>query len=337
MNKNGKVNIYQLAELTGYSVSTVSKALNKTGRISEATREKILKIAREHNYIASYHAKSLSSKDSYIIAIIFSDNLNTGLSHPFFSVILEHFKQEVEREGYEVTFVNRNMGKSEMTYLEFCKYRNVDGVFIVNYYSLSRQIPELIESGIPVVCADQGNNEITTVVSDDFMGGEKAGDYLVSLGHTNIFHIAGPLYTISAQKRLQGFEHAMRKHGVKTYKVVEAPNYGVEDGYQKALDIMGEKTLPTAVFVASDWMALGAIKAFQDNGYSVPNDISIIGFDNIEFLQYSSPALTTVSQNKREIGITAAKSLISKIKGEEVSSSLIDVDVVERETCKKIN
>jgi LacI family transcriptional regulator len=330
-----KVNIYELAKATGFSVSTVSKALNNTGRISEKTRQKILAKATEMNYVASYLAKALSLKKSWIIGIIYSDNLGIGFSHPHFSVILESFKQEAEQQGYEITFINRNMGNTPMTYLEFCQYRKVEGVFIVNYYSLSKQVPELIKSGIPLVSADGGFADIPTVTSNDVLGGELATQYLIDLGHTNVYHIAGPKYTISGQTRLYGFRNVMKKHPQIKHKVFEAVNFGLEDGYEEAMKILQEPELPTAIFVAGDWMALGVVKAFRQHGVRVPEDISVIGYDNLEFLQYSEPALTTVSQNKRQIGRTAAEYLIRQINGETVSSKLIDVEIIERDTCKK--
>lgn len=332
-NDKAKMNIYELAEITGFSVSTVSKALNNTGRISQKTREIILAKASELNYVASYHAKALSSKKSWLIGIIYADNLNIGLSHPHFSVILENFKQEVEKNGYEVTFINRKMGNTEMSYLEFCKYRNVEGVFVVNYYSLSRQIPELIESGIPMVSADLGNDRITTIASDDLKGGRLAAEYLVDLGHTKIGHIAGPQYTVSAQKRLQGFLEVMNERGIQSHYVYHSHNYGFDDGYMGAKRIVEEGLQPTAVFAASDWMALGAMKAFAEHDVKIPQDLSIIGYDNLEFLKYCTPALTTVSQKNEMIGITAAKFLMEKIAGKEIESTILDVEVVEGTTC----
>lgn len=331
-----KVNIYELAIATGFSVSTVSKALNNTGRISEVTRQKILAKASEMNYVASYHAKALSLRKSWIIGVIYSDNLGMGFSHPHFSVILEAFKTEAEQQGYEITFINRNMGNTPMTYLEFCHYRQVEGVFIVNYYSLSKQVPQLIESGIPLVSADGGFDDIPTITSNDTLGGELATKYLYDLGHRRIYHIAGPSYTVSGQKRQDGFKNFVNQHPDIDYKIYEAVNFGIEDGYEQVSIMLKENTLPTALFVAGDWMALGAIQALKVHQIKVPEDISIIGYDNLEFLQYSEPALTTVSQNKRAIGKTAAEYLIKQINGEPVSSKLIDVEIVKRDTCKKM-
>jgi DNA-binding LacI/PurR family transcriptional regulator len=335
MKMKHKVNIYELAEASGFSVSTVSKALNHTGRISEATRQKILAIASKLNYIPSYHAKALSLNKSWIIGIIYSDNLGIGFSHPHFSVILEGFKQEAERQGYEITFINRNMGNRPMTYLEFCQYRHVEGVFIVNYYSLSKQVPQLIESGLPLVSADAGFDHIPTITSNDLLGGVLATQYLYNLGHRKIDHIAGPSYTVSAQNRKKGFMQVVKDNQDIISNIYEANNYSIEDGYHQALQIIEKKDLPTAIFVAGDWMALGVIQALKEHQIKVPEDISVIGYDNLEFLKYSQPALTTVSQNKLEIGKRAAQYLIQQINGETVSSLSVDVEIIERDTCQK--
>lgn len=332
-----KPSIYELAEATGFSVSTVSKALNQTGRISAATRQKILDKAAELNYVASYHAKALSLKKSWIIGVIFSDNLGMGFSHPHFAAILDSFKQTVEQAGYEITFINRNMGNVPMTYLEFCRYRKVEGVFIVNYYSLSKQVPELIASGLPLVSADAGYADVTTITADDVAGGRLAANYLIDLGHNQrVYHIAGPLYTVSAQRRLQGFVDVMTSRNIPHYNIFEADNFGFEDGYQQAMDILASGPLPSAIFAAGDWLALGAMQAFREHGIRIPEDLSIIGFDNLDFLSFSQPGLTTVAQNKHDIGRRAAQSLIDQINGAETGSQFVDVAIVERDTCKPV-
>jgi len=329
-----KTNIYELAKMTGYSVSTVSKALNNTGRISATTRKKILDKATEMNYVASYYAKTLSLKKSWIIGVIFSDNLGIGFAHPHFSAILNHFRQTVEEAGYEITFINRNMGNRLMTYLEFCQYRRVEGVFVVNYYSLSKQIPELIKSGLPLVSADSGFADITTITSDDVLGGKMAAEYLIQLGHTDIAHIAGPLNTVSAQKRRQGFLDAMTHHKIQQYSIYEANNFGLEDGYEAALQILKKRPLPSAIFASGDWLALGAMKAFREHNIRIPEDLSMIGYDNLDFLSYSLPGLTTVAQNKEAIGRLAAESLMAQINQEPTSSQLTKVSIVKRDTCR---
>ncbi len=334
MNEKPKVSIYEVAKESGYSISTVSKALNQTGRIGENTRKKILETAGKLNYIGSYHAKALSQKKSWLIGIVFADNLLTGFSHPYFSVILEHFKRRVEDKGYEVTFINRSMGNKEMSYLDFCKYRNIEGVFVVNAYGLSKQIPELLENNVPVISVDAEQIDVTRVSSDDIKGGMLAAEYLHSLGHKDVFHIAGPLYTNSGRDRLEGFLNKSHELNLNT-EIFQAHNYGFEDGYIQATNLIKSGKMPTAVFAAGDWMALGAIKAFKEHNIKIPEEISVLGYDNLDFIQYTSPALTSINQQKEEIGIKCADLLLQQIDGETVENLKLDVNVVERETCIK--
>ncbi len=329
---NNKVNIYDLARETGYSSSTISKALNNTGRISETTRKKIISKAKELDYVADYNAKVLSSKKTWLIGIIYADNMGVGFSHPFFSQILENFKNEIESEGYEITFINQKLGQNKMSYLDFYRHRNLDGVFVATFGNDDDELRELIESGVPVISVDSGNWEVTSVVSDDIKGARLAAKYLLNLGHEYICHIAGPLYAVSSQKRIQGFEEVLQEAGNR-YLVVVADDFTYEGGYKQAKAISQRVRKPTAVFVSSDWMALGAIKAFQENSLRVPEDISVIGYDNIEFLKYSTPALTTIAQDVKKIGKEAANSLIDLINGKNVKTKKLDVKLVERETC----
>ncbi len=333
-NEKSKINIYELAKQTGFSVSTVSKAINNTGRISKATKDKILEKAQELNYVASYHAKALSSKKSWIIAVIHTDNLGTGLTHPHFSVILESFKQQVEQAGYEVTFVNRNMGNSKLSYLDFCRYRNVEGVFLVNYYGFSRQIPELIESNIPVISAEIGEG-VVSVTSDDLQGGRLAAKYLLDLGHKSFVHISGPLEVTSSLNRYEAFKDELEQNNVSDIIHYEATNFGFEDGYQNALKMILENKVPSAIFAGADLLALGAIKALKENNIRVPEDVSVLGYDDLVFLKYNTPALTTIAQDKSQIGVVAANALMDEISGITQSSKTIDVTIIERETCMR--
>lgn len=333
--KKQNISIYDLSKATGFSTATVSKALNHTGRISEKTRNTILLKATELNYIPNFHAQALSAKKSWIIGIIFADNLWAGFSHPYFSVILEHFKRTVEEQGYEVVFINRNSGQRQLSYLEFCKNRKLDGVFIVNYYSDSKQIPELIHSGIPTVISDYGDLDVPSIVSDDYSGGVMATNYLVSLNHKKIYHVAGPLETFAAQKRRDGFLSVVKESSID-YKVINAYHYAVDNGYQVTKELIQNKDIPTAFFAGSDWLALGIIKALKEENIDVPNDVSVIGFDDLYFIEYTSPSLTTIAQNKKQIGVESAKTLIDKIHGNEVKSKVIDVSIVKRDSCRKI-
>lgn len=333
--KAKKVSINDLVRETGYSKSTVSKAINGKGRMSEETREKILAKAKELNFVPDYHAQALSKKESWMIGVIYPENIGVGFSHPFFSVVIDSFKKQVEKMGYEIIFLNPKMGSKKMNYIDYCKYRNIDGVLVVTADHDDQDVIDLMESDIPVVCTDSPAVDAFTVVSDDYTGGVLATEYLLSLGHKEIMHIAGPLTVKAALDRFRGFEDTMFKHGFKGYHLRVANNFTYDDGYQIVKDLIKINYIPSAFFISSDWMAVGAIKAFHEAGIKVPEDISIIGYDNIEYFKYFNPSLTTVSQDARKIGETAAISLKQKIDGKEVTPIKLEVQIVKRETCRR--
>ena len=334
---NKKISMNDIAQMTGFSMGTVSKALNGKGRISEKTRNIILETAKEHNFVADYFAQSLAKKESFVIGVIYPENMGIGFSHPFYSVVLDSFRKTIESYGYEMLFLSPNMGKHKMTYVEYCKYRKVDGVLVVTFNHSDEQLIELAESDIPLVCTDLNKFNTLTVVSDDYKGGQLAAKYLLDQGHTSIMHIAGPLTVAAGLNRFLGYEATMLENGIKDYKLRVAEDFTFEDGYHTVLELIHRGRIPTGLFLSSDWMAVGAIRALNEHGYKVPEDISVIGFDNIDFFKYNSPALTTIAQNAPLIGEQAATLLYSAIKGEEVESIVLDVELIERESCRNIS
>jgi len=334
--KNKKISMNDLALMTGFSMSTVSKALNNKGRISEKTRKIILDKAKEHNFIADYFAQALAKNESMVIGVIYPEHMGIGFSHPFYSVVLDSFRKTIESYGYEMLFLSPNMGKYKMTYVEYCKYRKVDGVLVVTFNHSDEQLIELAESDIPLVCTDLNEFNTLTVVSDDYKGGQLAAKYLLDQGHKSIMHIAGPLTTAAGLNRFLGYEATMLENGIKDYKLRVANDFSYEDGYHTVLELVKRGRMPTGLFLSSDWMAVGAIRALNENGYKVPEDISVIGYDNIEFFKYNSPSLTTIAQNGTLIGEKTATLLKEVIEGKDVESIVLDVELIERESCKKI-
>mgnify|MGYP000923643648 CR=1 FL=1 len=160
--------------------------------------------------------------------------------------------------------------------------------------------------------------------------------YLLDQGHKSIMHIAGPLTTAAGLNRFLGYEATMLENGIKDYKLRVANDFSYEDGYHTVLELVKRGRMPTGLFLSSDWMAVGAIRALNENGYKVPEDISVIGYDNIEFFKYNSPSLTTIAQNGTLIGEKTATLLKEVIEGKDVESIVLDVELIERESCKKI-
>ena len=335
------VTIYDIAKKAGCASSTVSKALNDSNQVSKKRKEEILAIAKEMGYVPNSNARLLKTRNSWSIGILFSEDLNIGLEHHFFSGVLQEFKAYVEELGYEVTFVSKKVGAQSLTYLEWCKYKNIDGVLILTVDVNDVNLKELTESGIPIVTVDNGLINVPTIISDNFQGTRMALEYLMLKGAKHIAHLAGPLRSFSAMERLKGYKETLQNHGTQADErlIVEAYNYDYNSGKNALLQLVNQfKGIPDAIYAASDDIALGAIIALREMGYQVPQDVSVIGFDNIELTRYTSPSLTTVSQNKMKIGTEAAKHLIALINGElSIEPGIVKrvpVELIIRESTK---
>lgn len=337
------VTIYDIAKRVGCASSTVSKALNNSKEVSEKRKNQILEIAKDMGYVPNSSARSLATKNSWSIGILFSEDLNIGLEHHFFGGVLQAFKTYVEDQGYEVTFVSKKIGSQSLTYLEWCKYKNIDGVLVVTVDRNDENLTELTQSGIPIVSIDNGLLNIPTVISDNHQGTRMAIEYLILKGAKRIAHIAGPLRSFASEERLEAYRTSLSNSGlpIEEALIVEANNFNYNSGRRAVEQLFSQlQEKPDAIYAANDDIALGAIMALKEMGYRVPEDVSVIGFDNIELSRFTTPSLTTISQKKDVIGTEAAKRLISLI-GNEASSQLdargiqrVPVELIVRESTR---
>ncbi|AST89860.1 MULTISPECIES: LacI family DNA-binding transcriptional regulator [Sutcliffiella] len=332
--------IYDIAKKTGYSISTVSKVLNNRSDVGEKTKKIINQAVEELGYFPSSSARTLSTKKSWTIGVVFVEDSGIGMEHPFFNAVIESFKKNAEKEGYDLLFASSKIGKESKPYLDHFMYRGVDGVVVVCSTLNTPDIEKLMESDIPSVVIDLDTRGVSVVFSDNLHGSELAVGYLYSLGHRKIAHIAGSEELYVGVQRLKGFTQAMEKHGLSVPKgyVVDG-GYFTYDGGKKAMEkLIKQKDRPTAVYVAGDLMAIAAIDAIKENGLNVPEDISIIGFDDIQMARYITPALTTIRQDTKLIGKTAANMLIDQMnnKKKQFMSVKIPVSLVQRDSCRPI-
>lgn len=319
-----KKTIYDIAKELGVAPSTVSKALNGGTGVSEKTRKKIIRYANKVRYIPNASASLLKTKRSYSIGIIYSENLNIGLEHYFFSSVIQAFKDFVEKHGYEIQFVIKHVGTTEMSYLEFCRYKNLDGVFVIVAEPSDQDLVELIESDFPCVTTDLTSDNIFTVMTDNVFGSKLAVEKLFEKGHTNIGHISGPEDSIAGAERIRGYREGMKACGLEVDEdlIMLADQFSYESGYRTTSKFFSLKDRPTALVVGSDDIAMGVIKRLKENGFKVPEDVAVVGFDDNPFVKYFEPPLTTLRQEKHLIGIEAAKYLIDLIENPEKEADL---------------
>ena len=207
------VTIKELAEYCGLSMSAVSKALNGYSDISDATRLAVLKAAKELDYHPNAHARALKSGRSYNLGVLFNDDSQSGLTHPFFSVVLEYFKREAEQSGYDITFIGHRMGAGRITYLDHCHYREVDGVCIACTNFEQEEVRELAHSGIPVISIDHVFDSLPCIFSDNASGMQQLMDYVYSQGHRRVAYLYGASSSVS-DVRVSSFWDSVRRLGL---------------------------------------------------------------------------------------------------------------------------
>ncbi len=333
------VKISDIAQKAGVSITTVSRALNNYSDINENTKEKVLAIAKEMGYFPNSSAKALITKKNWLVGILFTESLDVGLEHPLFAGIIEAFKKTMEDHGYDAIFITSKIGNERTSYLNHCKYRNVDGVFVCTYSGWDPMLTELFESDMKCVTTDVAYNEnVPIIISDNVKGIEMAYEYLYDLNHRKIAFVSGNQNSISARERLTGYKQILRSknESFKSNYVTHVNDFDYDSGYKATIELLDKcaENMPTAIIAASDIVAIGAIEALHERGFKVPEDVSIIGFDDIELAKYCKPRLTTVRQSRKKIGNEIALVLLSYIKGEPVSPrTVIPVTIIERETC----
>ncbi len=311
---------------------TISKILHNNGNVSKKTRERVLEYVKEVGYVADSSARILKSKKSWTIGIVFSDIALFGLEHPFFSSVIQNFKNHVEKNGYEIIFIGSKLGSTETTYLEWCRSKKVDGVLIVTGNINSELIIELVNSDIPSVSTDLIMPNLNSVTSDDFKGIQLAVEYSLNLGLKRMACITGPLTSRAYFERLSAFQKLLADNQMEfdSRYVQEAEAYGFTSGYNAAKTLLDRVVTlpPEMIIVFSDEIAFGVIRALQDFGYAVPEQISVIGYDDVNFAKHFTPALTTIRQDKQLIGETAAKRLLKIIEsGEKADPRVIRIPV----------
>ncbi|HEY2491777.1 MAG TPA: LacI family DNA-binding transcriptional regulator [Paenibacillus sp.] len=330
--------IYDIAKKTGYSPTTVSKVFNNYTDVREQTRQAILQAAKELGYLPNAHARTLTTKRSWTIGVLFVESSGMGMQHPFFSAVIESFKQVAVSKGYALMFISKDVGGKQSGYLENCKIRGVDGVVVILSDYEDPYFKELLDSDIPCVILDYDTSQAHTVYSDNLEGSLLAVKYLHSLGHRRIAHISGGLDTFAGSNRVQGYELAMTSLNLEkkeSYIIHSGGYYSIESGYAAMMELLDLEDRPTAVFVAGDHLALGAMRAVKERGFNIPDDLSIVGFDNIELSQYITPALTTIAQDTALMGSKAADMLIRSIDDPtlDLESLVIPVKLVVRDSC----
>lgn len=308
------VSVKDIATECKVSVATVSKALNGYSDISEETRNLIKAKAAEMGYLPNMAAVTLKTNRTYNIGILFEDAANSGLTHEYFAKVLQGIKSQAESQGYCISFITNRIGGKKITYSEYCKNRQFDGVIIACVNFDGPQVVELVNSGIPIVTIDHVFNNTISVMSDNVKGVRDLMEYLYSLGHRKIAFIHGADSSVT-RDRLTSFYRS-----VERLELDIPPEYIMECKYRdtvraakctrKLLDLPDR---PTCIMYPDDFTAIGGVNVIKNRGLVIPQDISVVGYDGISYALIHEPPITTLEQASDKMGREAAIHLIELI------------------------
>jgi len=305
------ITIKDIAKQAGVSHSTVSRALHGSPLISDATVERIRRIALEMGYFPSATARSLKTNRSHALGVIVS-----SIDDPFFSEILQGVEEVAQENGYSMLMAaSQRDPEREQVIVQDMRERHVDGLIICSTSFSTEQRRKLLEYGIPIVMV---NNQAAedyrySIYHDDVDGSRQATHHLIGLGHQRIAYLGNSLSGRTTLDRLTGFRQEMDAAGlaIPPEYIHEVSGSRPEDGFASIDYFINLPQRPTAILCFNDMLAIGVLNGLHINGIRVPKDISVVGFDNIVFSAYTNPPLTTLDQPKRYIGEEAARLILS--------------------------
>jgi DNA-binding LacI/PurR family transcriptional regulator len=329
--KRPRPTIYDVARLAGVSTATVSRALNDTGKIAPGTRAAIDAAVQQLGYEPNTVARSLVTKSTQTIALLLPD-----IANPFYAALVSGIQQRLLASGHTMLLCTTESDPDrEEQYLTLLRAKQVDGVLVDGLVLPPDRIARFVQDGLPIVCLDRDvdSKSVPLVQVDNRLGARMATAHLFGLGHTRIAHVAGALDLRISEERIQGYRDAFAAEGVQPDpKLLTVGSFTEEGGYEAARALMDLGGEFTAVFAANDLSAIGVMSALAASGWHIPEDVSVIGFDDVRLASYTTPPLTTIRQPALEIARRATQILLDLSAGRRVRQMrhLLEPEVVVR-------
>ncbi|WP_213881268.1 LacI family DNA-binding transcriptional regulator [Pseudomonas sp. dw_358] len=325
--------IKDVAALAGISYTTVSHVVNKSRPVSDPVRLKVEAAIAQLDYVPSAVARSLKARSTATIGLLVPNSVN-----PYFAELARGIEDYCERKGYCVILCNSDDDShKQRSYIRVLLEKRVDGLIVSSVGGENTLAQSLATTRTPLVILDRvlPGVEADLVCIDNAHGGYLATRHLLELGHRDIACITGPLHTSAGQQRLAGFQRALAEAGLaeNPARVIEG-DFSSSGGYEVAAGLLAD-TAPTAIFACNDLMGMGVLRAAAERNVRVPEQLSVIGFDDIQICRFVYPALTTVGQSIRLLGETAAERLLQRVRKTLVGPAeqrLIAPAIVRRES-----
>ncbi len=321
---NKKITMKEIANLSGVSTATVSKILSKKDQfISETTRNKVLQIVNENNYVANKIASSMVTKKTYSIGLIIPD-----ITNEFFTKLSRGVEDFANEKGYNVILCNTdNNGDKAFDYLKMLEEKMVDGILLASDYNSSNGSRNV---NVPIVAIDRdvfGLGIEKSVGINNINGGYEATEYLISRGCKKILHLTGDLKYTPTNDRIKGYKSALENNNISfDENLVITGDFTIECGYTGVKKVIDNKINFDSVFCGNDLIAVGVIKALQEENIKIPEDISVVGFDDVFLASLITPPLTTIQQPMYKIGYEGAKALINILEDNEFKNEKVELN-----------
>jgi LacI family transcriptional regulator len=322
-----------VARKSGFSINTVSRALNNKPDINEETKTRILAIAQEIGFVKNRSASLLRSVETRIIGVIMADS-----SNPFYSEVLKGIEFASRKYDYQIILVNTERAtKNEARAIELLMERRVDGLLIGPVQESWKHIEDLINRNYPTVIVGRhfDEMEIDEIFSDEVSGGKQATQHLIDQGCRKILLLNGFSYKSPSRMRQEGYRQALEASNIAyDPSYIHISDILPEDGYQAIIDTVCKGMPVDGIFCYNDIMAFGAMQALKDNHYRIPEDIAIVGYDDIQYSGWVYPPLTTVSIQKHQMGFEAFRMLISRLSGKrkKIQHKILPVEIIVRKS-----
>ena len=338
-----RITSQKVAERAGVSRTTVSFVLNDVGaQISQETRQKVLQAARELGYVPDAAARSLVSGRTHILGLIICQPPAHIIIDAYIHQVIYGLSEAGRERGFRVLLESVEDVSQPDAYIHLVRAKRIDGILLSGPRSDDNQLPDLMADGFPTVLLGHLNNDPVCYVDvDNLAAARRAVTHLVALGHQRIACITnGPLQYTSATERLRGYRQALHEAGLmEDEALIGYGGFDPESGYQAMQSLLSSHPRPTAVFVASDVVAFGAMAAIRANGWRIPEDIAVVGFDDVPISRYVAPALTTVRLPAIDQGRRGGEMLIDLIEGKALVQQhvLLPTELIIRQSCGQIN
>ncbi len=331
--------IKDIAKVAGVSHTTVYRALNDKPRISQSTKERIISIAQEFNYHPNVLARSLVSGRTKTLGLVI-----TTIVNPFYPELAREIEDTSRSLGYNIILCCTNFDISlEKQYIDMLRSRGVDGIIFTSAHIHDPNITRLVRDHFPLILVnrrvygDPMMDYIDYVVLENARGGFLAVEHLIKMGYKRIGVISGSRGSSAAVERLEGARKAFAEYGLNPAELlVLEGDFLKPSGYEAAKRFLAMGDPPSAIFGVNDYMAIGALEAILDSGLRVPEDIALIGFNDIEITSLKAIEITTIGQKKHEMGSIAVHTLIERIEGgdrDKARQITLEPDLIIRKSC----